>query len=371
MRPFQVPLFKLRLVNQVSEATQSRRGAASVSQVTAFERTTLDDISSIPDTRFTGRDDFNKSFGKLVREAAAMNPAQRRTGEFAFAIKQSLEAVDQYWNNCQQLSALSETFVTNGEQIARLEASLRTKPTEQDTAIWFRLLLEQVNIVEKAIREHEGQVQALERVVATQSYLDEDRRVVLRAWNYDTRIFLRSIGKLLKGDTATQNQIHALQVRLEVTRVRTWHYLEPSALNSSDNGELSCLRELWNMRLKLRNERKRITPVLDKCLELLKTRDPGSSLYYFVALNIFYAHSVAFFNEGGRFKEALSKLEIIEKRLFRLPEADGQPPYWKPVLKRWCDAATEAFQRMSSGPQQGQVVATVLQDPLLNIGRYP
>jgi len=198
MLPFQVPLFKLRLVNQVSEATQTKRGIASVGQVTAFERTTLDDISSIPDTRLTGRGDFNKSFGKLVREAAAMDPAQRRTGEVAFAVKQSLEAVDQYWDNCQQLSTLAETFAANGEQIARLEASLRAKPTEQDTRTWFRLLLDQVNIVEKAIREHEGQVQALERVAATRLCLDEERRAVLRAWNYDTRIFLRSIGNLLK-----------------------------------------------------------------------------------------------------------------------------------------------------------------------------
>jgi len=197
MLPFQVPLFKLRLVNQVSEATQTKRGIAS-GQVTAFERTTLDDISSIPDTRLTGRGDFNKSFGKLVREAAAMDPAQRRTGEVAFAVKQSLEAVDQYWDNCQQLSTLAETFAANGEQIARLEASLRAKPTEQDTRTWFRLLLDQVNIVEKAIREHEGQVQALERVAATRLCLDEERRAVLRAWNYDTRIFLRSIGNLLK-----------------------------------------------------------------------------------------------------------------------------------------------------------------------------
>lgn len=174
-----------------------------------------------------------------------------------------------------------------------------------------------------------------------------------------------------KGDTATKNQIHTLQIRLEVTRVRTWHYLEPSAINFSDNREISNLRGLGDLRLKLRNEGKRITPVLDKCLELLKTRDPGSSLYYFVALSIFYAHSVAFFNEGSRFKEALSKLEIIANRLFRLHEADGQPPHWKPILKGWCDAATEAFQQMSSGPQQGKVVATILQDPLLDIGNYP
>ncbi|KAH7400143.1 hypothetical protein BKA64DRAFT_744793 [Cadophora sp. MPI-SDFR-AT-0126] len=273
MQSFDVSLFKLRVVSQVSQATQIKRGVASVSQVTAFEWTTLDNISTNAGIRFTGRDDFNNGFGAFVRGAAAMDPASRRTGKVAFGIKQILEAVDQYWDNCQQLSALADTFASNSQQISQLNATLTVTSTEQDKTKWVQLLWDQVNIVEHAIKEHEGQVQAIERIAATRSFLDEERRGALRAWNYDTRIFLRAIGKFLKGDTTSQIQNQPLDLRLEVTRVRVWHYLEPSVVNSNDNRELLDLRELWDTRMKLLIEGKRIEPVLDRCLELRKSQD--------------------------------------------------------------------------------------------------
>ncbi|KAK0104244.1 hypothetical protein ONS96_005336 [Cadophora gregata f. sp. sojae] len=368
MRAFGVSLFKLRVVNQASEATQTRRGVTSVSKVTAFERVTLSKISSAVGTRFTGRNDLNKCFWRLVRDFNAMDPAKRQTMEVAFAIKRSLEAVDQYWDSCQQLSTLGKAFASNNHHISQLLATLTVTSTDRDKNRWLQLLRDQVNIVEQAVREHEGQVQAAETVAASRSFLDEERRGVLRAWNYDTRIFLRSVGKYLSDDIAAQSRINTLENRLETTRVRSWHYLEPSAINSNDNRELLNLRELWDTRVELRSEGRRITPVLDKCLELLNTLDPGYSLYYFLALNILYAHGVAFSNERGRFREALASLEMVDEHLIGLLNADRQPPHWKPVLQGWCDAAIEAFEQMTT---QAPIIEMVVQDPLLKIGKFP
>ncbi|KAH6720933.1 hypothetical protein BKA61DRAFT_731131 [Leptodontidium sp. MPI-SDFR-AT-0119] len=372
MRSYKVPIFKSMLVNEVSEAAQIRKTGETdgIEDPTPFLRTTQNVPFKSKRRKINERSVYERGLRDLIMTTAACTPAERKQRKFALAIHRSLLAIDRYWDSSRQISALVQRFAEIGRQISNIPTN-STATMPQDKSKWLQLLQDQVDIIGLTIREHESRIQALEAMVAGGRSMDFERRAVLREWNYNTRVFLRSITPHFNDDSVVTGKLHLMDLQLEVTRVRVWHHTEVSAAHSKDNRELLNIRKLWNTRLQLRNQGKRLLPVIKMCDTLMKSKDPGYSVYYIIALTVFRAHVIAFSNERRLFGSATLGLQAVAASLDTLRNDPEQSSHWKPVLVGWYKAACEASQKITPGRKQRAIVATITKDPIALMGRYP
>ncbi|KAI9051833.1 hypothetical protein LZ554_004095 [Drepanopeziza brunnea f. sp. 'monogermtubi'] len=306
------------------------------------------------------RTQFDAQINVMMDNLMGMTPDEKRNFQTGYNIHKSLRAIEQYYASSLQLAPLTDQFVENGRRIAVLGDNAAALSEEiaanaQDAAgieqkyvavkdSYLQTLRDQFAIVKDVFAAHQARIAALEVLESVQGQ-DQERRAMLSGWNYDTRVFVRSLVAPLAPDNRVVNELHDMDFQLEITRLRVWD------VNTADGGcrdseEYRKLMQLWRACQSNRGQGSAI--VLQNCQHLFHRSKRGQSLLVQGAIKVITAHAVAYSDEMGFFAQAKLELQAVGAQWARL-YASGIPRHGRAFLDGWTEVGRMAMDRINAG----------------------